>query len=242
MRSFFMKDTATLYLIPCTLGDNTDSIAPYVRDICQTLDCFVVENLRSARRYLRKIGFDKNFDEEVRFYELDKHKLNIEELFDFLQSNFFNQKNIGLLSEAGNPCIADPGALVVELTHQLKINVKPLVGPSSILLALIASGFNGQEFSFHGYLPIDADKRSKKIKQLESEAKKRGSTQIFMETPYRNNKLIASLIKILRPDTMLSIAVDLTLDTEYIATKKIATWQKEKIDIHKRPAIFVIGG
>lgn len=228
----------TLFLIPTTLGANTETIPAYVRDICFDLDKFIVENVRSARRFLRSIGYKKDFDTEVQFFELNKHsKDELEPLFTFLNEG----EKIGLLSEAGNPCIADPGAVAVELCHELGIKVKPLVGPSSILLALIASGFDGQNFSFHGYLPIDDKDRNKTLKDMEAVLRKTGYTQIFMETPYRNEKMIESIIKNLNGKNKLSIAVDVSLDTEHIETRTIENWKQKRENYHKRPAIFVLG-
>lgn len=228
----------TLYLIPSTLGPNTETIAPYVREICYALDFFIVENLKSARRYLRSIGYKKNFDTEVTFFELNKHnKDELEPLFSFLNST----EQIGLLSEAGNPCIADPGASAVELCHEIGIKVKPLVGPSSILMALIASGFNGQNFSFHGYLPIETNERNRKIKSLENELRKTGYTQIFMETPYRNEKMIESLVKNCNPKIKLCVAADISLEAETIETRSIANWKNSRPNFHKKPAIFLLG-
>ncbi|MGB0885544.1 MAG: SAM-dependent methyltransferase [Chitinophagales bacterium] len=228
----------TLYLIPTTLGGNKETIPAYVSNVCSELDAFIVENLRSARRYLRSIGFKKDFDNEVSFYELNKHsKDELEPLFTFLNEN----KNIGLLSEAGNPCIADPGALAVSLCHELKIQVKPLVGPSSILMALIASGFDGQNFTFHGYLPIENSERNKAIKDMEGSLKRTGYTQIFMETPYRNEKMITSVLKICNKQSKLCIAADISLDTEHIETRTIENWNQKRQNYHKRPAIFVLG-
>lgn len=228
----------TLYLIPTSLGDNYETIPSYVRDVCLSLDIFIVENLRSARRYLRKIGYEKDFDSEVTFFELNKHtKEELEPIYNFL----LESDSIGLLSEAGNPCIADPGSVVVDLCHQLKIQVKPLVGPSSILMALIASGFNGQQFTFHGYLPIDKNDRSKRLKELENVQRKTNYTQVFMETPYRNDKFLESIIKNCRQETKLCIAADISLETEFIETRTIANWQKDKPKLHKRPAIFILG-
>lgn len=231
-------NTKILYLIPTTLGPNTETIAPYVREICYGLDFFIVENLKSARRYLRSIGYKKDFDTEVTFFELNKHtKDELEPLFTFLNS----ASQIGLLSEAGNPCIADPGAGAVELCHEIGIQVKPLVGPSSILMGLIASGFDGQNFSFHGYLPIENNERNKKIKSLESELRKTGYTQIFMETPYRNEKMIESIIKNCNTKMKLCVAADISLETETIETRTIENWKKERPNFHKKPAIFLLG-
>ena len=228
----------TLFLIPTTLGGNTETIPSYVRDVCTDLDRFIVENVRSARRFLRSVGYKKDFDTEVVFFELNKHtKDELEPLFTFLNEG----ENIGLLSEAGNPCIADPGAMAVELCHELGIKVKPLVGPSSILLALIASGFDGQNFTFHGYLPIDDKERSRTLKDIESSLRKTGYTQIFMETPYRNEKMIESIIKNCNNKLKLCIAVDVSLDTEHIETRTLENWKQNKENYHKRPAIFVLG-
>lgn len=227
-----------LYLVPTSLGDNFETIPEYVKNVCANLDCFIVENLRSARRYLRQIGYTKNFDTEVHFFEINKHhKEALEPLLDFLQTH----QAIGLLSEAGNPCIADPGSIAVELCHQLNITVKPLVGPSSILMALIASGFDGQNFTFHGYLPIEDNERNKKIKSLEHTLKQTGYTQLFMETPYRNDKLIESIIKNANENTMLCIAADISLATEYIKTKPLREWKKNRPSFHKRPCLFALG-
>lgn len=231
-----MKDKI-LYLIPTTLGGNTNTIPSYVQAICADLDSFIVENLRSARRYLRSIDFKKDFDTEVQFYELSKkNKYEFEPLCHFLLEN----NKVGLLSEAGNPCIADPGATAVELAHQLSIQIKPLVGPSSILMALIASGFNGQQFTFNGYLPISQPERNKALKNLENQSRKTAYTQIFMETPYRNEKMFESILKNCNKNTKLCVALDISLDTEWIQTHRIENWQKNKPNLHKRPAIFLL--
>lgn len=231
---------STLYLLPTTLGENWATIPEEVKEIAANLDVFVVENLRSARRHLRKLGNTKEFDTEVSFYELDKHQPNIENLFNFINKHKNARKNIGLLSEAGNPCIADPGAGAVELAHQLGLIVKPLVGPSSILMALIASGFNGQQFSFNGYLPIDNHEKRAALKKLENIVRQSGFTQIFMETPYRNEKLIEEMIKNLHPETKLCIAADIGEADEFIETRLIKNW-KQHPNLHKRPAVFVLG-
>lgn len=228
----------TLYIIPTTLGENWETIPQYVIDKVAELDVFVVENLKTARRHLRKMSFTKDFDTEVTFFELDKHKPSIEDLFNFLLAN--QKNNIGLLSEAGNPCIADPGAGAVELAHQLNFQVKPLVGPSSILMALIGSGFNGQYFTFNGYLPIDSKQRKLAIKDLEHKVNKENCTQIFMETPYRNEKLIEELINILHTETKLCIAANIGEENEFIQTRLIKNWKKRP-NLHKIPTVFVIG-
>jgi 16S rRNA (cytidine1402-2'-O)-methyltransferase len=234
-----MVNVSTLFLLPCSLGENvTFTIPSYITTTVNTLDVFFVENERSARRYLRAIGYTKSFD-EVQLFLLDKHNKNTF-IKAALQDLLTHKKNAGVLSEAGLPCIADPGHEVVKLAHQLKIKVDPLVGPSSIILALIASGMNGQSFTFHGYLPVEAEHQKKKLKEIESLAIKTGYTQLFMETPYRNNKLVDTITQCCSPELLLSVACDITLPTQYICTQSIAEWKKEKIDIHKRPAIFSI--
>ncbi|MCD8528444.1 MAG: SAM-dependent methyltransferase [Chitinophagales bacterium] len=230
--------SSTLYLIPTTLGYNFESIPQEVKQIAASINIFIVENLKTARRHLRKMGNTMNFDEEVQFLELDKHQDNTEAVFNFLQNNL--NKPIGLLSEAGNPCIADPGAQVVGLAYDLGFKVKPLVGPSSILMALIASGFNGQHFTFNGYLPIDNKERKNKLKQLENLVWQQNHTQLFMETPYRNEKLIEEMLQTLRPDTKLCIAANLSEENEFIETRQIKNWQKRP-NLHKIPTVFVLG-
>lgn len=234
-----MISTSTIYLIPCNLGESTDDPIPqYVKEIVYQLSIFFVENERSARRYLRSIGYTKNFD-EVQLVLLDKQQegKNVKQV---LQSMYKNKLSAGILSEAGCPGIADPGTQVVKLAHICNIKVQPLVGPSSILLALIASGLNGQSFMFHGYLPIETAAQIKKIKELETQAARFGTTQLFMETPYRNNKMIENIVQTCMPDTKLCIACDITLDTEFIVTKSVKEWKEKLPDIHKRPAIFII--
>jgi 16S rRNA (cytidine1402-2'-O)-methyltransferase len=228
-----------IYLIPSFLNEDNPSIIPQqVKDVVEQLDEFIVENAKTARRFLRAIGFKKNFDIEVTIHELDKHNRSVS--YDTLLKNVLDGKSCGVISEAGNPCIADPGNEIVAYAHKRNIAVIPLVGPSSILLALIASGFNGQQFSFHGYLPIQGVERSRKLKQLESAAKN-GHTQIFMETPFRNQKLLEEILKTCHDDALLCIACDLTLSTQFIHTKKIRDWKKEQPDIQKRYCIFLFG-
>ena len=227
-----------IYLIPSFLGKDNPSIIPQqVKDVVNELNEFIVEDLRTARRYLRAIGYTKNFDTEVTLHELDKHapqqKCNI------LLENVLRGNNCGLISEAGNPCIADPGNEVVAFAHKKNIEVIPLVGPSSILLALIASGFNGQQFSFNGYLPIKEPDRNKRIKHLEGIS--RSATQIFMETPFRNQKLLDELLKSCGDNTNLCIACDLTLPTQFIKTKTIKEWKQQKPELNKRYCIFLLG-
>lgn len=227
-----------IYLIPSFLGENNPSIIPdQVKSIVANLTEFIVEDLRTARRYLRAIGYTKNFDTEVTLHELNKHatQQNLVLLFN----NVLRGTNCGVISEAGSPCIADPGSEIVAFAHRNNVEVIPLVGPSSILLALIASGFNGQQFCFNGYLPIKEPERSKKIKQLETAAST--STQLFMETPFRNQKLLEELLKTCRPETNLCIACDLTLPTQSIQTKTIEEWKHQPPNLHKRYCMFVMG-
>ncbi len=230
--------TGKLFLIPAFLGEDNPAIIPdQIKNCVQELNEFIVEDARTARRYLRAIGFKKNFDTEVTIHELDKHAK--QQNCQLLLQNVLRGANAGVISEAGNPCIADPGSEVVAFAHRNNIEVIPLVGPSSILLALIASGFNGQQFCFHGYLPIDGAQRTGKLKKLEAAA--RTGAQIFMETPFRNQKLLEEVLRACADETNLCIACDLTLPTQFIRTKKISEWKKEQPDINKRYCIFLFG-
>ncbi len=228
-----------LFLIPVSLGSgNIDKEIPAGNlQVINQLDEFIVENTRTARRSLRAMGYTKDFD-SVKFHILDKHTPPID-IPGFLK-NAADGKKIGLLSEAGSPCIADPGQQVVKYAHGKDLTVVPLVGPSSILLALIASGFNGQNFIFHGYLPIDKKQRIRKIKEIEQDAIKYDRTQIFMETPYRNNALLDDLTKNSGLSTLLCIASDLTTEQEFIKTLSIEEWKKKLPNLNKRPTIFLI--
>ena len=231
---------ANLYLIPSFLAEtNTKAIfSSYNLNLIQSLDIFIVENLRTARRFLRKVDYKKPFDEVV-FFELNKHTDPLQ--YPSYLKGCSEGRAIGLISEAGSPCIADPGADLVALAHQLGIRVVPLIGPSSILLALIASGFNGQNFAFNGYLPIDKKQREQKIKELEGKVHSHRQTQIFMETPYRNNTMISSLLSVCRKDTLLCIASEITHDNwEKIQTKRISDWKKSVPDYHKKTCVFLI--
>jgi 16S rRNA (cytidine1402-2'-O)-methyltransferase len=202
-----------------------------------TLNEFIVENTRTARRFLRKAGCTHNFDEVV-FHVLNKHtaEIDIPGFLDYVSPDH----SVGLLSEAGNPCIADPGQSVVAEAHRRGIKVIPLVGPNSILMALIASGFNGQSFTFHGYLPIETAERKEKIRQMESDAQHHDQTQIFMETPYRNNSMLSELYRNCEPSTLLCIASDITTSSEFIYTQTIKQWEKQNPDLKKKPAIFLL--
>ena len=228
-----------LYLIPTILGKGTQeaTLPSTIFKSIKEIDIFIVENLRTARRHIKKIYREKDIDATT-FYSYGKHDtLSLEE--DFLP-HILSGKNVGLLSEAGIPCIADPGSKIVEYAHNFQIDVVPFVGPSSILLALMASGMNGQNFAFIGYLPIDKSERARALRFLESLTKKTGQTQIFMETPYRNHQLFDAIIKVCSNNTKLCIASDITLPSENIKTKTIAEWKQEKININKKPAIFLI--
>lgn len=228
----------TLYLIPTTLGDlNTISrtLPSYNLELIYQLDTFVVEQIRTARRFLIKVKHPLPIDDMV-FYELNKH--TDEQLIGSYLNLAKAGRSIGLISEAGTPCVADPGAIVVKMAHELGIRVVPLVGPNSIILSLMASGFNGQSFVFHGYLPVDKTQLVKKIKEMEANARRLDQTQLFIETPYRNNGLLETLINNCQPQTPISVATDITLATECVMTLSAAKWKKEKVDLHKRPTVF----
>jgi len=229
-----------LYLIPCIIGPETEEnvlTLPILNIISQT-NIFIAENIRTCRRHIKRIHPAKDINNTI-FYSYGKHNiLNLRE--DFLPHILMGE-NVGLISEAGVPCIADPGSKIVEYAHMFQIDVVPLVGPSSILLALMASGMNGQNFAFSGYLPIDKNERTRALRNLENLAKKTSQTQIFMETPYRNNQLITTILKTCKSSTHLCIAANLTLANEFIQTKSIEEWKHTKIDIDKQPTIFLIG-
>ncbi len=228
-----------LYLIPCTLGSEQafPFLAPSVIDATLKLDHFIVENARSARRFLKKIGYEKNFDDVV-FFELNQRTNSAE--YSQMISPLKKGIDVGLLSEAGVPAVADPGSEIVALAHLNEITVRPLIGPSSILLALMASGLNGQGFTFNGYLPRKENDRVKELKKLEFISKKTGYTQIFMDTPYRNIPLLEDIVANLSPYTKLCIAVNLTLEDEKIMTQEVSEWKKSNISLHKKPAMFLI--
>jgi len=227
-------------MIPITLGETpiNQVIPEFNNNIINEIDVYIVENIKTARRFLKRAGILKPIN-ELSFFELNK-KTKITELPTFLNP-IAEGKNIGVLSEAGCPGIADPGADIVALAQQQKIKVVPLIGPSSILLALMASGFNGQSFCFNGYLPKDQKDRTRKLKELEKTAKNRQQTQLFIETPYRNTHVLEDLLKNCFSSTKLCIAIDITLPSEQIYTKTIEEWKKTKINLQKRPCIFLIG-
>jgi 16S rRNA (cytidine1402-2'-O)-methyltransferase len=229
---------AAIYLLPNTLGqDNFDYIIPKdVVNIIDSLTYFIVENEKTARAYIKHLLPEKN-QRELRLEILDKQTdpLDLPYFLDPIKKGH----SIGVLSEAGVPCVADPGASIVSIAHRKGIEVRPCVGPSSILLALMASGFNGQQFTFRGYLPHDKPIRKRVFQAMQKDIRD-GITQIFMETPYRNGKLIEELVANLHPETKLCIAVDITLDTEKIKTQTVAQWRLDVPELHKRPAIFLI--
>lgn len=229
----------SLYLVPVTLGtEKYQHVIPAdVIHIISRLRHFIVEDIRSARRFLRLI--DKNFPiDDSEFYILNEHTDNA--ILGTYLTHLESGTDIGLMSEAGLPCIADPGSPIVRLAHKKSIRVLPLSGPSSILLALIASGMNGQNFSFRGYIPIKKDERIRAIKELEKEAGK-GVTQIIIEAPYRNQKLLEDILASCNPETILCIAVDISMESEYIKTDSIKSWRNKIPLINKRPAIFILG-
>ncbi|MDD5571988.1 MAG: SAM-dependent methyltransferase [Bacteroidales bacterium] len=230
---------SVIYLIPSVLGNgNTDKVLPqFNKNIVNELDCFIVEEIRTARRFLKEMGYKKDFN-EVTFFVLNEHT-EPEEISDFLKPAE-EGKSIGIISESGCPAVADPGAEIVRLAHKKNITVIPLTGPSSILLSLMASGFNGQNFTFLGYLPVEKKSRVKKIKEIERDAYNKSQTQIFIETPYRNHHLLNDILNVCNYNTMLCIACDITLPAEFIKSKTIAEWRKSIPDINKRPAIFLL--
>ncbi len=226
-----------IYLIPSLLDENgLHTIAPYITDAIKNCQVFFVENERTSRRFLKQLWKEIIIDNYDWF---TIHKAE-EQALDNFKQKVKEGKTIGIISEAGCPGVADPGQLLVAAAQEMNIEVKPLAGPNSILLALMASGMNGQQFHFTGYLPIDNHLRMQAIKELETESKKKNCTQLFIETPYRNNQLIEVILKTCNPSTRLCIAVDITGKTEWIKTKPVAEWKMEKIDIHKRPAIFLL--
>ena len=228
-----------IYMIPTTLGDSTiDAVIPKdVQQIIIGTKYFIVENIKTTRRFLKKVERGIDID-ELQFFVLNKHTSSVE-LESFLNPAL-EGSNMGVISEAGCPGIADPGSDIVSIAHSKNIKVVPLIGPSSILLALIASGMNGQNFCFNGYLPKERNLRIKKIKELERQAIS-GVTQIFMETPFRNNHLMEDLLKQCAPNTTLCLDADISLENEFIQSKKIIDWKKHAPNLSKRPCMFLIG-
>ena len=235
----YCEDLGELYLIPTSLGETEfDEILPaYNAEIVSALKYFIVEDVRTARRFLKKVNREINID-ELTFFELNQHT-KLEEISSFLLP-LKTGNDMGIISEAGCPAIADPGADVVALAQQQSIKVFPLVGPSSILLSLMASGFNGQSFAFLGYLPVQQSDRIKELKRLENRVYSEHQTQIFIETPYRNMKMLDDILSTCQPNTKLCIAADITLETEFIKTKPVSAWKLQKPDLNKRPCIFLL--
>jgi len=230
---------ASLFLIPATLGETEINrvLPPYNREIILQIKYFIVENIRSARRFLKKTDNTINID-ELTFFELNKHT-SPDTISSFINP-IYDGHSIGVISEAGCPAIADPGSDVVAIAQKKNIPVIPLVGPSSIVMSLMVSGFNGQSFVFHGYLPVDSNERILKLKSLEQRVYTENQTQLFIETPYRNQKLLEDILKTCKPSTKLCIAADITCEGEYIKTKTISEWKKQLPDLEKRPCIFLI--
>jgi len=243
-----MKTIGKLYLIPVTLASPNDSelvkqynpfdvLPETIKRSIEFIDDYIVENEKTARRFIKSVLPEK-VQATLKLSTLNKHT-EIAEHNRMLQP-CLEGINVGLMSESGCPGIADPGATIVKMAHEKGIQVVPLVGPSSILLALMGSGMNGQSFAFNGYLPIDKSDKKGALKNFEKTSFEKNQSQIFIETPYRNNKLLEDILQVLQPNTLLSIACDITLPTEYIKTFKVADWKKVKIDLHNRPAIFIL--
>ncbi|WP_289731181.1 SAM-dependent methyltransferase [uncultured Alistipes sp.] len=233
----------TLYLIPCPISEETapwDVLPAANKAVMDGLDYFIVENTRTARRFLSKAGVARPID-ELEFRELNEHTAagrEVEELIAPLLAG----RSAGVISEAGVPGVADPGALAVEACHRHGIRVVPLTGPSSIVLAMMASGLNGQSFAFNGYLPVKPPERAQAIRRLERRARSEGQSQMFIEAPYRNAKLMEQLLQVLAPATRLTLAMDLTAPGEFIATRTVEEWRRSRLpEMQKRPAIFIVG-
>lgn len=226
-----------VFLIPAPLYDNAlTALPPYLLPAIQQCQAFFVENEKTTRRYFKLLWKEMVIDDYAWF---TIHKAEGDVLAHFKQL-LLQGKNIGIVSEAGCPGIADPGQILVAAAQQLKATVHPLVGPNSIILALMASGMNGQQFAFEGYLPIDAIERKQKLKTLEQLSKQHNSTQIFIETPYRNQALLQDILQVCKANTLLCVAVDITAPTEQIITQTIAEWKQTQLPLHKRPAIFLL--
>jgi len=229
--------SSVVYLVPTVLDESAvETIPPYVINAIKTCKVVFAENERTARRFLKTMSKDIVID-DYEWFTIHKAET---ELVNTFRQKISEGKNIAIISEAGCPGIADPGQILIAAAQEMNVTIKPLVGPSSILLALMASGMNGQQFEFVGYLPIDNLERNKAITALEANSQKKNSTQIFIETPYRNNQLLETLLKTCRPATKLCIAAELTGANEFIKTKTIAGWRQEKTDFHKKPVIFLL--
>ena len=233
-----MTSKGKLYLIPTPLGDNPveEVIPKHVLETACSLRRFVVEQTRTARRFLSRYGLKGHVD-ELEFHELNEHSTD-DEVRSLM--SLFDGCDVGLLSEAGLPAVADPGARLVELCHLQGVEVVPLVGPSSLMMALMASGLNGQCFEFCGYIPAKADSRKAALRSLEKESRAASRSEIIIETPYRNDALFADMLQNLSPDTRICVAADISLPTQYIRTARVAQWRKAPITIGKRPCVFII--
>lgn len=229
----------TLYLIPVPLAENAaaKTFTPYLVNTINQINEYIVENGKTARKFLKEAGLAIPQSDLI-IHDYGKHNRDTDNNIFF--TGLLAGKDVGLMSEAGCPGIADPGSEIVALAHQKGIKVVPLVGPSSILLAIMASGFNGQSFTFHGYLPIDKVQRATKIKELENLSEKHNQTQLFIETPFRNNPILEEILRTCKPQTKLCIACNLTAEDEFVQTKTILQWRKQVPDLHKKPVIFLL--
>lgn len=234
-----MQQFGKLYLIPTTLGESNplDVLPISVKNAVENLEYYIVENDKTARKFIKTI-FAEKVQADLKLSTLNK-RTEVTELAAMLEP-LSRGISVGLMSEAGCPGVADPGAAIVKIAHEKGFQVVPMVGPSSILLAMMASGMNGQSFAFNGYLPIEKGEKKAAIKAFEKLSFDKDQSQLFIETPYRNNKFIEDLLQTLQPNTLLCIAADITLETEYIKTYRVAEWKKLKVDFHNRPAIYII--
>jgi 16S rRNA (cytidine1402-2'-O)-methyltransferase len=234
-----MQQFGKLYLIPTTLGESNplDVLPISVKNAVENLEYYIVENDKTARKFIKTI-FAEKVQADLKLSTLNK-RTEVTELAAMLEP-LSKGISVGLMSEAGCPGVADPGAAIVKIAHEKGFQVVPMVGPSSILLAMMASGMNGQSFAFNGYLPIEKGEKKAAIKAFEKLSFDKDQSQLFIETPYRNNKFIEDLLQTLQPNTLLCIAADITLETEYIKTYRVAEWKKLKVDLHNRPAIYII--
>lgn len=232
------KYKGKLYLIPAPLGDNPveEVIPAHVLNTACALKCFVVEELRTARRFLSKYGLKGHID-EIDFHELNEHTGH-DDVRALLE--LFADADVGLMSEAGLPAVADPGARLVELCHENDIEVVPMVGPSSLMMALMGSGLNGQCFEFCGYIPAKPEQRRQALKTLEKQSRAAHRSEIIIETPYRNDSMLADMLEVLSPDTRICIAADISLETQFIRTRKVSDWRKSPMTVGKRPCVFII--
>lgn len=234
-----MTDRAILYLVPSVLDDDaTTAIPGYILEAVKTCSVIFAENIRTTRRFLKSLDKDLVID-NFEWHAIHKAE---EEIMPVFREKIRENKIMAIISEAGCPGVADPGQALIAVAQDMNVLIRPMVGPSSILLALMASGLNGQHFEFTGYLPIDGTERIKAISEMEADSRKRQCTKIFIETPYRNNQLMETLLKICKPETRLCVAAELTAPSEFIKTMPIGKWRKEKTDFHKKPVIFLLQG